>query len=90
MPFPGEVKHVAQPLLFEPAMEVYGRVHHRIVMAQRGVWVAFVKAVVNQQRPVVVVRHPAAYVHGGVFVGSKQGLQPNDHRTIANGCLLVR
>ena len=71
-------------------MEVNGSVHHRIVMAQRGVRVAFVKAVINQQRQVVVVRHPATHVHGGVFVGSKQGLQPNDHRTIANGCLLVR
>jgi hypothetical protein len=34
-----------------------------------------------------MVRHPTAHINDGVLMHPEQRLEPNDHRTIAHGCL---
>ena len=74
----GQVKHVAKALFGEASVEVNSGVHHDVVVAERGVRVALVEAVVNQERSAVVVRHPAPNINHGVFMNAKQRFQP-DH-----------
>jgi hypothetical protein len=71
-------------------MEVHGGVKHHVVMTKRGVRIPFVKPVIDQQRPVVVVSHPSCNVYNGVFVNAKQGLEPDDDRAVTDGDAVLR
>ena len=81
-----EVKHVAKALLAETSVQVNGCVHDHVVMAQRGVRVAFVQSVVDQQRAAVVVSHPSSDVDNRVLMHAKQRLEPDHDGTITNRC----
>jgi hypothetical protein len=65
-------------------MEVHGGVKHHIVVTKRGVRIALVKPVIDQQRSVVMVSHPSSNVHNGVFVDAQQGLEPDDDRAFTD------
>ena len=78
------MKHVAESLLGEASVQVHGRVHDDVVMAQRGVRVAFVQSVVNQQRPFMVVGHPTTHINDGVLMHPKQRLEPDHDGTFTN------
>ena len=89
MTFPGQMKHVAETLLGEASVQVHGSVHDHVVVAQRGVRVAFIEAVVNQERAVVMMRHPTTDVHGGILMHPKQRLEPDHDGSFANRCPFI-
>ena len=84
-----QMKHIAESLLGEASVQVYGSVHDDVVMAQRGVRVAFVQSVVNQQRSTVVVGHPSSNVHNRVLMHPKQRLEPDHDGAFAHRFTVV-
>jgi hypothetical protein len=84
-----EVKHVAKALLAEASVQVNGGVHDHVVMAQRGVRVAFVQSVVDQQRAAVVVSHPSSDVDNRVLMDAKQRLEPDHDGAFAHRFTVV-
>ena len=84
-----EVKHVAKALLAEASVEVHGGVHDDVVMSQRGVRVAFVQSVIDQQRAAVVVGHPTPHINDGVFMHPKQRLEPDHDGAFSHGFTVV-
>ena len=82
---PGQVKGVTKTKLGATSGEVNRAVHHHGVVAQIGVRVTLVEAVVHEQWLVVVVRHPSSNIQDRVFVNAEEGFEPNHHRSVADG-----
>ena len=65
-------------------MQINSGVHHDVVMAQRGMGVALIEAVVNQQLPAVVMCHPSSNVNNRVLMNSKQRFEPDHNRAFSS------
>jgi hypothetical protein len=81
MPFTGDVEHIAKAESIASIMHVNGGIQDAVVVAQRGVWVAFIQPVIDQQRSVVVCSERPTDVKSRVFIHTERGFEPNNHRT---------
>ena len=88
--FTCQMEGITNALPFKPSVHVYRRIENHVVVTQRGVRIAFVKSVIHQELPFLMVGYPSPNIHCWMFMCSKRGLQPDDNGSFSGGSLPFR